>query len=110
MRGYLTNRKTVASIIITVFVAAVLLGRHLVAWQMEQRLIRISRQDPAVQDLLEQYPSARPAIVEDAFGEDGRAYDCWVVTWYTESPSKLDALVSVWIEKSSLEIIQIQEW
>jgi hypothetical protein len=107
VRGYLTSRKIVAAIIITVFGAAVLLGRYLAAWQLEQQLIRISRQDPAVQDILEQYPSARPAIVEDAFGEDGTVYDCWVVTWFTESQAKPDALVSVWIEKSSLEIVQI---
>ena len=74
MRGYLTNKETVAAIKITVFAAAVLLGRFLSAWQLEQRLIRISGQDPAIRDILEQYPSARSAIVEDAFGV-GRTHE-----------------------------------
>jgi hypothetical protein len=109
VRTLLTDRKVVAAIMITVFAATVLIGYHLHAWQLEQRLVRISRQDPEVEGILEQHPSAQPRITEDAFGEDGTTYDCWVVTWFTESQSKLDPLVAVWIEKSSLEIIQIHD-
>ncbi len=89
-----------------VSIPAYLLYVHI---QLTRKLANISMQTQEVKNYIDQYPKAQYRITEGKLTESATTHDCWIVTWHNPESDFFMHTVIVWMEKETLEILEVQE-
>jgi predicted small secreted protein len=89
-----------------VSILAYLLYSHI---QFTRKLASISMQAQEVKNYIDQYPKAQYRITEDKLTKNATTYECWIVTWHNPESDFFMHTVLVWIDKETLEILEVQE-
>jgi len=77
--------------------------------QLTRKLANISMQTQEVKNYIDQCPNAQYKITESKLTKNTTIHDCWIVTWHNPESDFFLHTVIVWIEKETLEILEIQE-